>query len=163
MSNAKVFAIQDSRPAEQMNTTDYTDQYVTQKEKNNKQSPPPKKKPQTTTKKPGHIVSSTKMHTLKTPKTELTEPLHSPPRLSTHCSILFLGCLIQTWICLNNCMCCRIETEAAISSCHRVCLFVGCLTFQQHASMYQRRTCSDHVFFCVHLWGSPLWVRSLCM
>ena len=37
----------------------------------------------------------------------------------------------------------RHETEA------EVCLFVGCLTFQQHASVSQGRICTDN-FTCCH-------------
>ena len=87
---------------------------------------------------------------------------------------LFAGCLTsqqhasvsQGRICTDNFMCCRTEIEAADPTFHLtqsqytdtgptsllssvVCLFVGCLSSQQHASVSQGRICSDN-FTCCH-------------
>ena len=68
------------------------------------------------------------------------------------------ACVSQGRICSDCCICCHTETEFAELSCHLtqsryiiiiVCLFVGCLTSQQHASVSQGRICSDN-FTCCH-------------
>ena len=49
--------------------------------------------------------------------------------------------------------CCHTEIEAAdqsfLSPCHSFFVVVGCLTSQQHASVYQGRICTDN-FTCCH-------------
>ena len=75
----------------------------------------------------------------------------------------------QGRICRDNCTCCHTDREAAGPTCHvtqsqhteltvsgnndpaesGVCLLVGCLTSQQHASVSQGRICTDN-FTCCH-------------
>ena len=46
----------------------------------------------------------------------------------------------------STCPFCRVSVGACCASV--ICLFVGCLTFQQHASASQGRICSDNLTCC---------------
>ena len=57
----------------------------------------------------------------------------------------------RTRVCVCVCACACVCVRVCVCLCKRmrVCLFVGCLTSQQHASVSQGRICSD-TFTCCH-------------
>ena len=77
------------------------------------------------------------------------------------CIRLFINSSVcaSMYACLYACMCVRMYAStykciyvhvcACMYVCMFVCLLVGCLTSQQHASVSQRRICSDK-FTCCH-------------